>query len=340
MTVQASFSVIVPTFNRARFLPEALESILMQGIPDVQVIVVDDGSTDNTEAVIAAYGSSVQYVRQENRGSGAARNAGVSLATGRFISFLDSDDVWKPGKMKAERAVFEDNPTAEVVICDCERWVESEMVCPSWFVDRGLVIASHKPFALAPAPPLWVKGKIFATCCLSIKRATIERLGLPPFDTSLETHEDWDFAIRMHHSCNIMVLPMNLAKVRRFNDGSRIGRPLPGTPYPPPVLSLMAYRRYRIFEKAQRLKGWPDDVVARIENARGEAAREFAENLGGPGRRNLARVVVGELRRNAFANAASVAATGLLPSRAKSFLKSTATDAGQPQVAATTDRRS
>src|SRR5947207_1339494 len=106
MTAKQSFSVIVPTFNRAKVLPEALDSIFMQGIPDVQVIVVDDGSIDNTEAVVAGYGHRVCYVRQENSGAAAARNLGVDLATGCFISFLDSDDVWMPGKMKAELSIF------------------------------------------------------------------------------------------------------------------------------------------------------------------------------------------------------------------------------------------
>src|SRR5215471_14162103 len=109
-------SVILPTFNRARFLPDALESIFVQGLPNVQVVVVDDGSTDDTEEVVAAYGKRVQYVRQENGGPAAARNTGLSLAKGSFISFLDSDDIWLPGKMNAELSAFEDAPWADAII--------------------------------------------------------------------------------------------------------------------------------------------------------------------------------------------------------------------------------
>jgi glycosyltransferase involved in cell wall biosynthesis len=94
---QPKVSVILPTFNRARFLPDALESIFVQGVRNVQVVVVDDGSTDDTERIVAAYGERVQYVRQENGGPAAARNTGLRFAEGRFISFLDSDDVWMPG---------------------------------------------------------------------------------------------------------------------------------------------------------------------------------------------------------------------------------------------------
>jgi len=315
---QPVFSVILPTFNRARFISDALDSIFIQGVPDVQVIVVDDGSTDDTEAVVAAYGFGIKYVRQENGGTAAARNTGLSLATGRFISFLDSDDVWLPGKMKAELSIFDSNSSAEAVISDSERWLENELVCPSWFGEQGLVVPEHKPTQLAPTPPLWTKRKIFATCCLTMKRAALERLGNPPFDTSFETHQCWDFAIRMIHSCNVIVLPDRTAMVRRFDDGARVGRPLPGTPYPPAVKRVMAYRRYRIFEKAQSMKGWPDEVVSHIKAARSEAAREFADNFSGWRRPDLVRVALKELRRGAFRSAAAVMASGLAPVRLRS----------------------
>ena len=93
-------SVVIPTFNRARYLPDALDSVARQGVEGIETIVVDDGSTDETEAVVAAYGSAVRYVRQPHHGAAAARNTGVALATGRFISFLDSDDIWMPAKTR------------------------------------------------------------------------------------------------------------------------------------------------------------------------------------------------------------------------------------------------
>ena len=313
------FSVILPTFNRDRFLRDALDSIFIQGVSDVQVIVVDDGSTDNTEAVVAAYGRGIEYVHQENGGTAAARNTGLSRAKGRFISFLDSDDVWLPGKMKAELSIFDGDPSAEAVISDSERWMENKLVCPSWFGEQGLVVPGHKPAPLPPSPPLWARRKIFATCCLTIRRAALERLGQPPFDTSFETHQCWDFAIRMIHSCKVIVLPVHTAIVRRFDDGSRVGRPLPGTPYPAAVKRVMAYRRYRIFEKAQNMKGWPDEVVPYIKAARREAAREFADNLSGWKRLDLARLVLKEFRRGAFGSALAVMASGLAPVRLRSL---------------------
>ena len=130
-----TFSVILPTFNRGRLLHDALDSIFVQGVPDVQVIVVDDGSTDDTEAVVAAYGRNVQYVRQKNSGAAGARNTGLNLATGRLISFLDSDDVWMPGKMKAELSIFEVTQ-GRGGYPESERWLGEELVF-SWFAGAG-----------------------------------------------------------------------------------------------------------------------------------------------------------------------------------------------------------
>jgi len=318
-TTRPTLSIIIPTFNRARYLPDALDSIFAQGVDRVDPIVVDDGSTDATESVVARYGHSVRYVRQPNRGTAAARNAGLALATGRFIAFLDSDDVWLPGKATEELEILEHDPSVDAVISDSERWLGTTLVCSSWLADRGLVATSDQPMRLLPVH--LQKGKIFATCSLTIRPTVLERLSLPLFDTSLATHEDLDFAIRMQHSCSIVVLPRVLARVRRFDDGSRIGRPVPGTEYPPAVKRAMAVRRYRIFEKALRLRGWPDDSVSYLQAGRREAAIEFADNLIGWRRPGLGSLVASELRHLAFASAATVAVRGLLPERGRTLLR-------------------
>ena len=92
-------SVVVPTYNCARFLGRTIDSALRQTYRDFEIIVVDDGSTDGTQALIAAYEESVRYVYQTNQGASAARNAALSRASGEFIAYLDADDLWRPDKV-------------------------------------------------------------------------------------------------------------------------------------------------------------------------------------------------------------------------------------------------
>jgi glycosyltransferase involved in cell wall biosynthesis len=106
----AVFSAIIPTYNRAAFVAHAIQSALDQHLPDdgkVEVIVVDDESTDNTPEVAATFGQRITYIRQPNRREGAARNAGAAVATGAYLSFLDSDDYWLGGKLASDLARFE-----------------------------------------------------------------------------------------------------------------------------------------------------------------------------------------------------------------------------------------
>ena len=100
------FSVIIPTYNRASLLRETLQSVFAQTFKDYEVIVVDDGSTDNTLEILRGY-SEVKVLTQSNRGPGAARNLGVSQSQGRYLAFLDSDDIWFPWSLETYAAVID-----------------------------------------------------------------------------------------------------------------------------------------------------------------------------------------------------------------------------------------
>ena len=92
-------SVVIPTFNRADTIGDSIKSVLEQTFKDFEVIVVDDGSTDGTESVVAAFGDSrIKYIMQDNAGACAARNNGIRHANGEYIAFQDSDDYWMPRK--------------------------------------------------------------------------------------------------------------------------------------------------------------------------------------------------------------------------------------------------
>jgi hypothetical protein len=108
--VALSVSTVIPTYNRAHFVRRAVDSALAQSRPEDEVIVVDDGSTDNTAAVLAPYGDRIKCVRTANGGGGAARNVGVRHATRDLVAFLDSDDEWMPGKLDLARRWLEARP--------------------------------------------------------------------------------------------------------------------------------------------------------------------------------------------------------------------------------------
>jgi glycosyltransferase involved in cell wall biosynthesis len=101
-------SVVIPCYNGASFLKQTLESALQQTIPPVEILVVDDGSTDNSAEIAAEFGSPVRVVRQENRGESVARNRGIDEARGDWVAFLDADDLWAPTKLERQLACIGD----------------------------------------------------------------------------------------------------------------------------------------------------------------------------------------------------------------------------------------
>ncbi|MCF7958378.1 MAG: glycosyltransferase family 2 protein [Phycisphaerae bacterium] len=107
---QFSISVIIPTYNAAGYIGRAIDSVLAQTYRPDEVIVVDDGSTDNTAEVIQSYGASVRYIYQNNAGPGAARNRGIKAAAGRWLAFLDSDDAWLAHKLQCQVDLLKRNP--------------------------------------------------------------------------------------------------------------------------------------------------------------------------------------------------------------------------------------
>ena len=114
-------SVVIPTYNRAPLVGQAIESVRAQRMGEFELIVVDDGSTDDTQAVLHALAAAeprLRIVRQENGGSGSARNAGVAQARATFVALLDSDDLWEPGFLTSQLAVFEAHPETGLVLSD------------------------------------------------------------------------------------------------------------------------------------------------------------------------------------------------------------------------------
>ena len=120
----ATVSVIIPTYNRARMIGEAIESVLSQAYNDLELIVVDDGSSDETRKVVSNYFPQVNYLYQEHQGVSAARNCGIKHSRGEYLSFLDSDDLWLKEKLRSQMMFMESHPEAFICYTD-EIWIRN-----------------------------------------------------------------------------------------------------------------------------------------------------------------------------------------------------------------------
>jgi glycosyltransferase involved in cell wall biosynthesis len=118
-------SVIVPAYNSEQYLKAALDSILDQKYPNLEILLVDDGSTDQTRWMVETHPADCIYIYQQNQGPAGARNGGISRATGSYITFLDSDDVYLPGKLLSQFHYLEQNPEIDMVLCAVQRTDEN-----------------------------------------------------------------------------------------------------------------------------------------------------------------------------------------------------------------------
>jgi glycosyltransferase involved in cell wall biosynthesis len=180
-------SVVIPTYNLARFLPEAVASVRAQSWPDAEIIVVDDGSTDETPELLErlAREGELRWFRQENAGASAARNRGIQEASKAWVAFLDADDFWNAGKLAAQFNALEGKPSAAFSYTD-ERLR---------FEDGTEADRASRADADAPLLPQMLVGNIFSTPTALVRRDCFDAVGL--FDTRLRTGEDWDMWMRL-----------------------------------------------------------------------------------------------------------------------------------------------
>ena len=178
-------SVIIPTYNRGWVLQEAIDSVLAQDFKDFELIVVDDGSTDNTGKMLDSYDQDLIVIRQTNRGVSAARNRGIAEAAGRLIAFLDSDDLWLPGKISRQVDFFNSNPDAVINQTE-EIWIRNGVgVNPKTRHHKSSGMIFERSLALCLVSP----------SAVMMRRSLLDAVGL--FDEDLPACEDYDLWLRI-----------------------------------------------------------------------------------------------------------------------------------------------
>jgi glycosyltransferase involved in cell wall biosynthesis len=276
----ALLSVVIPTRNRAHLVCEAIESALVQRRGQVEVIVVDDYSTDDTADLLRrTYGSRIRLLSlPERRGAGAARNAGVRLATGELLGFLDDDDLWLPGKLDAELRVLEQFPEAEAIVSDSLSFLQGQRVERSFFVKNGLLTASQgRACWVSECDWLWTNSMNgVAMCSITLRRSLWERLGDVLFAEDLVTCEDWELEMRVYYLSRVVVLPEVWAWVRVFHDGSRVGRPTAGKLRTRAEEIGYLRDRLKVIERSHWLRGLKADLAAELERFREDTVRQLA----------------------------------------------------------------
>ncbi len=206
-----TISVIIPTYNRAEWVKTAIDSVLAQTCAPDELIVVDDGSTDQTPMILTGYGDLIRTIRQDNQGVSAARNCGIRAASGELIALLDSDDYWLPDKLAAQVAFFNDHP--DINICQTEEiWIRNGVrVNPKQRHQKqaGMIFEKSLPLCL------------ISPSAVMMRKTLLDEVG--PFDETLPACEDYDLWLRItwKHPVGLIDTPLI---VKRGGHGDQLSR--------------------------------------------------------------------------------------------------------------------
>ncbi|MBI4761670.1 MAG: glycosyltransferase [Chloroflexi bacterium] len=196
-------SVIIPNYNHARFLGDAIRSVLNQTYRPVEIIVVDDGSTDDSAKVAAAFGDQIRYIYQTNAGLSAARNTGLRASKGELIGVLDADDMYEPNFLETLVAALQADPAADGVYCGY-RFVDE--------ADNPLPQIENRPVSPADLYTALLDGNFFVPESVFLRRRVYDEVGF--FDESLRACEDWDVWLRAAKKFRLIHSPHILTRHR------------------------------------------------------------------------------------------------------------------------------
>jgi glycosyltransferase involved in cell wall biosynthesis len=244
-------SVIIPCYNAARFLAQAIESVLSQTFRSFEILVIDDGSTDDTAKIITSYGDRIRYCHQENRGTASARNLGITMAQGVFVAFLDADDIWLPNKLEIQLRLFDREPSLGVVYSDCYS-IDEDGERTGFYLQRKLAKKRDQ------AEEIFIKDFI-PNSSIIIRRSCFDLIGF--HDETMLLSEDEDLKIRLADRFPIGYVNMPLAEWRQ-HEGNK---------------SLMVGKLKAAFKHDTDIEC---RKVPRLERLRGERKAVLHENCG------------------------------------------------------------
>lgn len=199
-------SVIIPTYNNSDFIVDTINSVLVQDYNNIEIIIINDGSTDDTHKVLLPYMSDIVYVEQKNKGPSVARNNGIKRAKGDFIAFIDSDDMWMSDKLNRQVEVFHLNPNAAIVYSKVAEYKDDY---PNNIRVRPINIESGKIFEKI------LLSSIIPLSSVMIKKVIFDDIGL--FDEDLMTAEDTNLWLRVSMVYTIVGIDEVLVKKRKHS---------------------------------------------------------------------------------------------------------------------------
>ena len=192
-------SVVIPTYNRGPLVLEAVESVLAQTVPPLEIIVVDDGSNDDTRDRLRRYMTRIMYCHQTNQGVSVARNQGIRKARGEFIAFLDSDDVWHPRKLELQLQVFEERPDLGLLGAGAMDWPAQSF--------PEITDDPHGRVSLVSWDQLVVRNRL-GTSSVMVRTAVLRAAG--EFDPVMQSSEDRDLWLRIAEISSVANLDLPL----------------------------------------------------------------------------------------------------------------------------------
>jgi glycosyltransferase involved in cell wall biosynthesis len=204
-------SVVIPTFNRSDVITNAIDSVLGQTYQDYELIVVDDGSTDDTGEILKPYFAHMRYYRQSNRGASVAQNKGIELAKGKWISILASDDIWLPTKLERQiNAVKAFGDRTGACFTDCIYFGDHSLTLSAF---QAADLQSKLEFGILDDPIKYIMGRhtpIWVQSLLVLRSLVLEING---FDETMTTQEDTDLLFRLALKTTFCFVAMPLVKI-------------------------------------------------------------------------------------------------------------------------------